>query len=393
MILPLLLPALAAEPAVPAVSAAPGSGVTVASGDGRFSLTLRGRVQLRELVSVPAAEAGGSAEPELQTQLSTARLWLGGHLLSEHTRWVLQLAVAQRDFRDGATSPVFDAYFDFTQNPNLMVRVGQAFVPFDRLRTIREFALQLPDRPRVISEFALDRDLGVVVGSDRLGGADSVVAYRLGVFGGSGIHQLDARPPGGLFVGRVEVRPLGPIDDDSEGDLARRTAPGLALGVAGAFNHGSARARGTTSTVYELGTTDYTHAAADAVFKWRGLAVEAEWILREASVDHIDGVDEAGVAAVEYTRSGWGVVTQASYMVAPQVEVAARYARLGAFDGTDPTLLATVAEQPNEATVGANLYLNGHKFKVQAGASTFFGDRASLDRAEWGGSLLVDATF
>src|SRR5690606_25076004 len=96
-----------------------------------------------------------------------------------------------------------------------------------------------------------------------LGGPSSPLAYRLGAFGGGGPNATGGHEPGGLFVGRVELRPLGEIDDDSDGDLARRARPGLALGVGAAYNLNTPRARSTTSTVYEGGTADYLHLAGD----------------------------------------------------------------------------------------------------------------------------------
>ncbi len=377
-----------AEPAVATTS--PGMGMTVSAPDGRASFTVRGRVQLRETVALPADVEDTPRDVTMQTQLATARVWMGGHVLSPETRWVMQLAVGPRDYRDGATSPVFDAYLDLAQNPNACVRVGQAFVPFDRLRTIREFALQLPDRPRAVSEYALDRDLGVYLWSDHFGGAGSPVAYRLGVFGGSGIHQLAPHPPGALCVGRVELRPLGPIDDDSEGDLTRSERPGLALGLAAATNRGTTRARSTTSTTYADGAADYLHGAADVVFKWRGFAWESEVLTRKAGEETVATADGAPLA---YTRSGWGAVTQASYLLSPRVEVVGRYGRMGTFAGTDPALVAETAAAPNEVGAGANVYLNGHRFKVQAGVTGLLADEMALATGAWSGTVLVDATF
>lgn len=389
--IPLLIDlALAEEPAT--VTAALGKGLTVTSADGRTSMNVRGRFQLRESVYATTPD-DGARDVTMQTQLVTARLWLGGTALSKDTTYALQLAVSPKDYRDGATSPVFDAYVNFAHHRDLSVRVGQTFVPFDRLRTIREFALQLPDRPRSISEFALDRDLGVYAYSDHLGGDDSPVAYRLGVFGGSGIHQLAAHAPGGLVVGRVELRPLGPIDDDSEGDLARHARPGLALGLAAAYNAASTRARSTTSTVYLGGTADYLHLAADAVFKWRGFAWEGEFILRDASEDALTSTTADGAARVEYTRSGWGLVAQPSLLLTDRVEVAARYGRIAAAEGTDPAYVSDAAARANELGFGVNAYVNGHRFKVQQGVSAFFGDAGSPADAELSAHVLIDATF
>jgi hypothetical protein len=387
-----LSPARAEDPS-PTVTAAPGKGITVTSGDGRFSMNLRGRVQLRQSVYLDPPDEEGARDASVLTQIYTTRLWWGGHVLNEDTKYLLQLAVGPRDFRDGAISPIFDAYFDFTRHPNLSVRVGQLFVPFDRLRTIREFALQMPDRPRVVSELTLDRDIGAYAYSDHLGGASSPVAYRLGVFGGSGIHQLSDKPPGGLVVGRLELRPFGPVDDDSEGDLSRRETPGLAIGVAAAYNLGSTRARSTTSTVYAAGTADYLHLAADAVFKWRGFAWENELVVRDAAEDRIRGTDDDGNPLVEYTRSGWGFVSQPSLMVSDRSELVARYGRLVAAKGTDPAYLDDVAGRANEVGLGANVYLNQHRFKVQGGVSGLFGDEGAPADAELAANVLIDVMF
>lgn len=385
--------ASAGDAAPPTVTAAPGKGITVTSADGRFAMNLRGRVQLRQAAFVAAPDDDGARETTMQTSIATARLWWGGHVLSEDTKYLVQLAVGPRDFRDGATSPIFDAYLDLTQNPNLSLRIGQLFVPFDRLRTIREFSLQMADRPRVVSELTLDRDIGVYAYSDHLGGEDSIVAYRVGVFGGSGIHQLTAHPPGGMAVARLELRPLGPIDDDSEGDLERKKEARLALGIAGAYNRGSTRARSTTSTTYVGGTADYLHLAADLVFKARGFAWENEFVLRDAAADEIRGEDEDGNPTLEYTRSGWGFVSQPSLMVSDHVELSARYGRLAASPGTDPTYLEDVAARENEVGLGASQYLNGHRFKVQEGVSGFFGDESSPADAELTVNALVDVMF
>jgi phosphate-selective porin OprO and OprP len=389
----LLLAAVAAADDPPTVTAAPGKGITVTSADERFSMNLRARVQLRQSEFVSAPDADGARDFTMQTQVYTARLWWGGHVLNKDTKYLLQLAVSPRDFRDGATSPIFDAYFDLTYNPNLSVRVGQIFVPFDRLRTIREFSLQMIDRPRVVSELTLDRDIGVYAYSDHLGGADSPFAYRLGVFGGSGIHQLTAHPPGGMVVGRFEYRPLGPVDDDSEGDLERRDTPGLAIGVAGAYNHASTRARSTTSTTFTGGTANYAHFAADAVFKYAGFAWENEFVTRIATEDEIQSVADDGTPVTEYTRSGWGFVSQPSMMVSDRVEVAARYGRLAALDGTDPAYISDVEARANELGLGVNVYLNAHRFKIQNGVAAFFGDAASPADAELNVQSALDVMF
>ena len=211
------------------VSGAPGQGLTLKVGDA-FSLNLRSRIQLRYQWSASAKDEGPDRQIEQLVTIGTARLWFSGNVFVPELTYMIQLAVAGRDFRDGATSPIYDAYLDWKIHRDFNVRAGQFFVPFDRLRTVREWALQMADRPRPVLELTLDRDVGVAFYSERFLGARSPVAWRLGAFGGGGTNLTRGRQPGALVVGRLELRPLGPIDDDREGDLERRRIPGLALG-------------------------------------------------------------------------------------------------------------------------------------------------------------------
>lgn len=380
----------AAEP--PTVAAAPGKGVTITSADDSFSLQLRSRFQLREVVTAKAPGDDGSRDLTAQTQVSTLRLWFSGHVLDPDTRYMIQLALAPNDFRDGTISPIFDAYFDLVGNPNASVRVGQMFVPFDRARTIREFALQMATRPRPVSELTLDRDVGVYLYSNHLGGDDSPLAYRLGVFGGGGPNVLTGKEPGGLAVARVELAPFGYFDDvDQEGDLDRREEPALSLGVGAAYNLNTNRARSTTSTTFGA-TTDYLHGAADLVFKLRGFALTVEGLYRDASADVVRSEDDDGNPVVEATRSGWGALVQPSFMLTKKLEASARYSRMGAFEGTDPELVDELAAKENEVAGGLSYYLNGHRFKIQSTWVGTFGEEG-FGAAEHAGYLQVDATF
>src|SRR5690606_35391154 len=83
-----------------------GEGLTVTSGNGRHSIGLRTRFVPRFDVAWPTA-----GEPaETRASIATARIWIHGHVFDPRFRYVFQLAVAGRDFRDGATSPIFDAF-------------------------------------------------------------------------------------------------------------------------------------------------------------------------------------------------------------------------------------------------------------------------------------------
>jgi hypothetical protein len=387
--------AFAADPPAepPTVGASPGRGFTVATADGKFSMNIRGRIMLRETLTAAIPDDAGERDLSMATQVWTARVYLQGHTLSEDTKYVLQLAVAPNDYRDGTISPIFDAYLDLTHNPNASVRIGQLFVPFDRARTNREFALQLATRPRPVGELTLDRDVGVYLYSNGLGGESSPLAYRVGVFGGGGGNALSGKEPGGLGVARVELHPFGYMADaDSEGDLERREEPGLAIGAGAAYNVNTNRARSTTSTTYVGGTTDYLHLAGDVVAKWRGAALMGEVLVRDASADEIVSEDDTGAQVIEATRSGWGWLVQPSLMLTDKLEVAGRYSHMTASEGTDPKFVDELAAKENEVAAGLNWYQNGHRFKIQTTWVALFGE-AGFGDAEHGGYLQLDVSF
>lgn len=382
-------PIAAATPA-PIIKGEPGKGLTVTIGEA-FTLNLKSRIMLRyQLHAAPADASGDRAHDQLVT-VGTVRVWMSGSVYRPEVTYMTQLALGARDYRDGAVSPIFDAYVDYKAHRDLAVRVGQFFVPFDRLRTVREFALQLTDRPRPITELTLDRDVGVLAYSDSFLGDHSPVAWRVGAFGGGGMNLANGHPAGGLLLARIELRPLGPIDDDSDGDLARRATPGLAIGAGLAVNRNSNRVRSTSGPTLTGGTTDYTHAALDAVFKWRGLALQAEYLWKHASEEQFAAAADPDV--IEWARSGSGWVVQASYVLPKPVELVARMARLYAPGGTDPRWIREVQNLGQEVALGANYYLNKHLLKVQASWIIRTPRDASFDSSDHLAAVHLDATF
>jgi len=258
---------------------------------------------------------------------------------------------------------------------------------------VREFALQMAERPRPVGELTLDRDVGVAIQVSRLFAEASPLTLRVGLFGGEGPNASTSRPAGALAVVRLEARPLGTLDDDEEGDLARREAPAIALGVAAARNWNTARARSTTGATFAGGTVDFGHAAADAVAKWKGVALQGEYLWRVASADAITSRAADGTSRLEATRSAHGWIAQASYLFDPPVELVARASRVVPFAGTDPLFAQELAARGQEIGGGVNVYVNGHAFKVQLTWIARASPSLDLGGAEHVGYALVDATM
>jgi hypothetical protein len=368
------------------VSAEPGRGFTVDAGD-PFAMSVRARIQIRNTLRVE-----GEAVDDL-FEIKTARLWWTGHVIDRHVRFGMQLALAPGDFEPGNPSPIFDAFLELTHLRDLTVRVGQFFVPFDRARTIREFALQTVDRTDVVRELTLDRDVGIVAQSSDLFGLGGVLSYHLGIFGGDGRNRFGVAPDVGfLYVGRVSVRPFGGFDDDAEGDLSMSPQPRLAIGGGAAFDQATDRPRSTTGVPFERARFDYAHLAADLVFKWHGVSFLGEVVWREStSGDVVRWLDDAGQPREEWSRSGWGYLLQLGVMLHPMVELWSRWDELIAREGTDPALVAQARDRGRALSAGANVYLNGHLLKVQADWSHTFGDR--FDTGTHLVRLQLDASF
>lgn len=157
----------------PVVTVAPGKGLTIKTSDGNYALTVRARTQIRETVTHD--DINGYTN---ETAIKAARLFTTGHVLSPDVRYSIQLAFGAGELEKGNPSPILDSFVEYTRLRDLNIRVGQFFVPFDRARTIREFALQMVDRPQVVRELTLDRDVGVMLSSSDLFGTRGVLSYN-----------------------------------------------------------------------------------------------------------------------------------------------------------------------------------------------------------------------
>lgn len=385
-------PAEPAQPppasAAPTLAAAAGKGVTVTSADGNYSMMIRPRIQLRGTL------AKDDAQSQLEVQVRTVRLVMAGNVLVPELKYYVQLAFGGNDFDTGSSSPVFDAFVEYTKHRDFNVRVGQFFVPFDRARTTREFGLQFVDRQGVVRELTLDRDIGIMVSSQDLLGLGNRLGYHLFIGSGDGRNRFadsknkyGPQTPGALFVARLVARPFGAFDDDLEGDTTRTPKPKLMVGVAGAYNLSSDRDHSTYGNTYTLGTFNYTHAAADMVFKWRGFSFFHEFLYRNANKDSITRTVN-GAAVSERSRSGYGYFAQVGQMLNANFEVVARAETLKGKDSVLKTVARTSGKQVGG---GLNCYLNGHFFKMQADYFYVFGDDAG--RGQHVARIQLDASF
>lgn len=346
----------------------PGRGFELATADGRYSLAIRARLQVRYDFEQP--NTLGADNTHL-LQIRRARLQFAGNVFGKHNRYYIQFGFSPGDMTGGLVSeegsirrnPVRDARLEFDYLRDLTVWVGQMKVPFSRQRVNSSGNQQFVDRSSANEEYNLDRDLGLQVRSENLGGVDRM-RYMLGIFFGQGRNAFEAHNKGFLYVGRFEVHPLGAFDPESEGDVDRMRRPGLSIGAAYAYHddapgdrsvHGEAPADG--------GTTDSHHTTADLMFKYRGFSLSSAFHLRKARRRNPGGAldDEGLPIAVSLPRDGVGGFAQAGYLV-PRIdlEVVSRYSITRNVFGARSAML-----DRDEAGGGLNYYFVGHNLKLQ----------------------------
>src|SRR5690606_12427970 len=126
-----------------------GEGVTLDTGDGQFSLTLRGRLQLRySLVAITGDPLVAATPIQHGFFVRRARLELIGHILPD-IDYRPQGGMSAFDLETGNANILRDATVTWTRFRDLNARVGQGKVQYDRQRINSSSAMQLPDRSTV----------------------------------------------------------------------------------------------------------------------------------------------------------------------------------------------------------------------------------------------------
>lgn len=325
--------------------------------DSIFALNLRFRMQGRAGITSVAGDDLSVASTDLR--IRRLRLRLDGYVLAKKLRYYIQFNFSRADLDlegEVIAQPLRDALVYYFFTPNLYVGFGQGKLPGNRQRVISSGNLQFPDRSIANAAFTLDRDVGgfaywtIPAGSQQfqLKGAITSGEGRGALVGDNGL----------CYTARFEWLPLGTFSnsgDFSEGDLEMEPRPRLSLAAGYAYNDLAARSGG------QLGSELYAHTdmstfIADMVLKYRGWALSGEYFQRES--DH--PITTSATGSVRYITTGQGVNAQLSKHWRSHYELATRYTLV------NPTgEVAALRARTEEALLGVNRYLNGHRIKVQ----------------------------
>ena len=264
----------------------PGKGLAVKSEDGDFALVTRLRLQ-----TLGTVERESGEDSEFGVMLRRARLQFIGNVFGAHNKFKTEFAFSPRDLSmreiDGNTvlreSPLLTWYIELDHLRDLTLRFGQYKIPFSRQRVISSGNQQMVDRSIANGQFNLDRDIGFDIRSKDLFGL-GLFRYYLGIYNGEGRSAFSNNNFDLMYLGRIEVLPLGTFKDYSEGDLERLAQPGISIGVAYAFVPNAGEVRVNRNGPFDDGgTADFHNITADLTFKYMGLSISGEFFYRDAT--------------------------------------------------------------------------------------------------------------
>ncbi|HEY6071855.1 MAG TPA: porin [Anaerolineales bacterium] len=335
-----------------------GKGFTFTSSDEKFQLSIGGRIQPRYTYT-DAEAVSGSAQDVSEWKVRRTKIYFGGYAYSRDLTYRVQLALEN----GGNAKLLDDAYLNYRFGNYLNIQAGQFKIPFTRQELISDASLQFVDRANAVDAFKPSYDMGMMASGSIAGG---MIAYNAGIFGGTGQSTARARN-NNAYAARLVANPLGPVGY-SEADLAGSAKPLASVG-GGYFRNSLKR---SAATVFESVTPSYASATgwlgkgaaatfdntdvididqfgADAVFLWKGLSIQGEYLWGQA---------EGGTSGRSLRARG--MYAQAGYFIVPKrLEAAARYSHL------DPN--RAVSNDIQAETQGAiSYYFTGHYLKVQA---------------------------
>jgi phosphate-selective porin OprO and OprP len=337
-------------------------GIMFRTADSSTRVVMRFRMQNWALFNTTSVSDLSIGSTELAVR--RLRLRFGGHMLTPKLTYNIQLSLARRDLDAEDTDVsniVRDAMVFYNFSPDLVVSFGQTKLPGNRQRVVSSGDIEFPDRSIVNAAFNLDRDFGLQAFWRPIAQEVSV-KLRGAISSGDGRNQLTIRGPGLAYTARAEILPFGEFTgggDYFEGDILREHSPKLSVAATMHRNEMQTRTRG------QLGLPLFAQrsanvAQADAIFKYSGLSLYAEWAQRSTqaspiTVNHADSNQRAAVFV------GSGFVLQSTYTLPSMLAFGARYAVVQPHEA-----LAGMPEYVTEQVASGvvTYYINRHRIKA-----------------------------
>jgi len=361
-------------------------GIQYKSNDSLFYINFRFRMQNRLGFK---NELNGLDDGKFDARIRRLRMRMDGYIYTKKISYSVQLAFTRsdQDFDDtGIPNIVRDAVMFYNFTDDFYISFGQNKLPGNRQRVNSSGQLQFADRSLVNENFTLDRDFGISLNlSKKIG--DMPFNAKAAVSTGEG-RAASSTDPGLAYTGRIEFLPLGSFtngNDYQEGDLEREETPKLSIGGGYSYNDRTKREAGQLGKFVQNPFT-FKIAFADAIFKYRGFAYQAEYMRRD--IDNPFNMTDEDDPQETYAYKGWGVNQQVSYLLNHGYEIAGRYTFV------EPHKDIQAFEKQTEIMeLGLNKYLKAHRLKFQLNGTYTFKDGAFNNynsKSAWGAMFQVE---
>lgn len=333
-------------------------GIQFATKDTSFYINFRFRMQPR--MGIQSISGSDLNVDRVDARIRRLRFRIDGFIINRKLSYSLQLSFSRDDTdfdNTGFTNIIRDAIVFYRPIKNLQFGFGLNKLPGNRQRVTSSGQLQFTDRSIVNSAFTLDRDFGLkVYYTAHIGKVG--VNLKGAVSTGDG-RSVSFSDNGLAYTVRAELLPMGDFANEGdyyEGDQVREERPKLSIGVGYNFNQKAMRTGGTIGREL-FAQRDMTTLLADAILKYRGMALSAEFMHRSADSPITYSADSTQ-KRVAYV--GWGINTQASYLFKRNYELALRYSMV-----VPHASIASIDRQTEVCELGVSKYVNGHRIKAQ----------------------------
>ncbi len=287
-------------------------------------------------------------------------------------RYKLELGLSNRDisganqYNRNTPRYILDAVVMWNFAPGFELWAGQTKLPGNIERVVSSGNLQLIDRSILNSKFNIDRDMGVQLRYKHNIGK-MLIREKLALSQGEGRNITEGNLGGLQYTSRIELLPFGAFakkGDYSQSDLARESSAKLMIAATYDLNQNAVKNRSNMGSYMTLDDgslyqTDISTIFVDAMFKYRGFSVMAEYADRGA--DDPIALNSDGTTA-SIVQVGNATNVQASYLFKNNFEITGRHSNIS---------YGAVTGKGNEVvyTAGASKYVLGHKLKIQSDLS------------------------
>jgi hypothetical protein len=287
--------------------------------------------------------------------------------------------------------------------------------------------LQLPERSRLTSAFAVAREFGIFASGEFKATNDLIFRPSLSLTNGDGTNVFRRDIGGFKYGGRLSILTFGKftnLGQFRQADVVRELTPKLLIGLAYSTNNGvsSRRGEGNGAILYldsvgNYSLPNYTKYGVDFLFKYKGFSLLGEFVYSTAKVPTnittrirndgstsnvmlVNGVQDVENYVKGRMMLGKGYNIQGGYLFKNKYSVDARYTYLDA-DANSFLNNPTVYNRPKYYTVGLSKYLSrGYGFKVQASITYVELEPGSLDiigrpisQNEWITNIITTIAF